>query len=240
MSQSRIEEIINELYEYVESAKTNLTQSKVVVQKDDIFGFLDELRLHIPDEIKRCQKIIANRENIIKKANDDAQDIIEEANNKAKQIEEDGKVRAQQMIEETEIMKGAYDQANKMVQKAKQEAEKIVADANQYSVGVKNYMMNYAEDVLDAVEKVVSTAYREAKDNSDRLMKVLKENLVNVQQSQEELHEARQNPDTAFNGGQEGVPGVQSAPQGGNGAEYFENPDDDGEYNFPEGTFNKY
>ena len=228
MSQSRIEEIINELYEYVESAKTNLTQSKVVVQKDDIFGFLDELRLHIPDEIKRCQKIIANRENIIKKANDDAQDIIEEANNKAKQIEEDGKVRAQQMIEETEIMKGAYDQANKMVQKAKQEAEKIVADADQYSVGVKNYMMNYAEDVLDAVEKVVSTAYREAKDNSDRLVNSLKNNLVSLQQNQDELREAKQNS-------------VGAAEMNGAGADgYPENPDDNGYNDFPEGNFDQY
>jgi hypothetical protein len=33
---------------------------------------------------------------------------------------------------------------------------------------------------------------------------------------------------------------MQGQPQGGNGAEYFENPDDEGEYNFPEGTFNKY
>ena len=63
MAQSRIEEIINELYEYVESAKTNITQSKIVIQREDIFGYLDELRLGIPDEIKRCQKIIANREN---------------------------------------------------------------------------------------------------------------------------------------------------------------------------------
>ena len=236
MSQSRIEEIINELYEYVESAKTNITQSKIVVQKDDIFGFLDELRLHIPDEIKRCQKIIANRENIIKKANDDAQEIIDEANAKAVQIEEDGKVRAQQLVEETEIMKSAYEQANKMVQNAKAQSEKIIADAESYSGTIKTGAMNYADDILDTIEKIVATAYREAKDNSDRLVGALKNNLAALQANQDELREAKQSPDGVFIDPNQ----INQPIPGDNSAEYFENPDDEGEYDFPEGTFNQY
>ena len=206
MSQSRIEEIINEFYDYVESAKMNITQNKIVLLKEDVFSYLDELRLHIPDEIKRCQKIIANRENIIKKANEDALEIVDDANKKAVQIEEDGKERAQQLVEETAIMKSAYEQANKvvqnattqgekivkdaeqynkMVQNAKVQAEKIIADAEQYSGTIKTGAMNYADDILDTIEKIVATAYREAKDNSDRLVGALKSNLAALQQNQE-------------------------------------------------------
>ena len=230
MAQSRIEEIINELYEYVESAKTNITQSKIVIQREDIFGYLDELRLGIPDEIKRCQKIIANRENIISKANDDAKGIIDEANEKAKQIEEDGKERAQQLVEETEIMRNAYDQANKMVQAAKKQAEKIIADAEQYSGTIKSGAMNYADDMLDTIEKIIATAYREAKDNSDRLVVALKNNLAALQQNQEELREAKESPE-----------GVFSVPETGQQQpEYFENTEDGDDYNFPEGTFDQF
>lgn len=229
MAQSRIEDIINELYEYVESAKTNITQSKIVVQREDIFGYLDELRLGIPDEIKRCQKIIANRENIINKANDDAKVIIEEANLKATQIEDEGRERAQQLVEETEIMRNAYDQANKMVQNAKKQAEKIIADAEQYSGTIKSGAMNYADDMLDTIEKIIATAYREAKDNSDRLVVALKNNLAALQQNQEELREAKESPE-----------GVFSAPADNAQPEYFENPEDGDDYNFPEGTFDQY
>ena len=229
MSQSRIEEIINELYEYVESAKTNITQSKIVVQKDDIFGYLDELRLHMPDEIKRCQKIIANREAIIKKAAEEATNIIDEANDKAKQIEEDGKERAQQLVEETAIMKSAYEQANKVVQNATTQGEKIVKDAEQYANTIRTGAMNYADDMLDTIEKIVSTAYREAKDNSDRLVGALKNNLAALQQNQEELREAKDNPN-----------GYTIPDEVGQNQEYFENPSDDGDYNFPEGTFDQY
>ena len=230
MAQSRIEEIINELYEYVESAKTNITQSKIVIQREDIFGYLDELRLGIPDEIKRCQKIIANRENIISKANDDAKGIIDEANEKAKQIEEDGKERAQQLVEETQIMRNAYEQANKMVQNAKKQAEKIIADAEQYSGTIKSGAMNYADDMLDTIEKIIATAYREAKDNSDRLVVALKNNLAALQQNQEELREAKESPE-----------GVFTVPEaGGEHPEYFENTEDSDDYNFPEGTFDQF
>ena len=230
MAQSRIEEIINELYEYVESAKTNITQSKIVIQREDIFGYLDELRLGIPDEIKRCQKIIANRENIIAKAGDDAKAIIDEANEKAKQIEEDGKERAQQLVEETEIMRNAYEQANKMVQNAKKQAEKIIADAEQYSGTIKSGAMNYADDMLDTIEKIIATAYREAKDNSDRLVVALKNNFAALQQNQEELREAKESPE-----------GVFSVPENaGEQPEYFENTADNDDYNFPEGTFDQF
>ena len=237
MSQSRIEEIINEFYDYVESAKMNITQNKIVLLKEDVFSYLDELRLHIPDEIKRCQKIIANRENIIKKANEDALEIIDDANKKAVQIEEDGKVRAQQLVEETEIMKSAYEQANKMVQNAKVQAEKIIADAEQYSGTIKTGAMNYADDILDTIEKIVATAYREAKDNSDRLVGALKSNLAALQQNQEELREAKQSPEGVFADPNQ-INGA--VPQDDGNAEYFENPDDDGEYDFPAGTFDQY
>lgn len=230
MAQSRIEDIINELYEYIESAKTNITQSKIVVQKDEIFGYLDELRLHIPDEIKRCQKIIANRENIINKANEDAAAIIEEANEKAKQIEEDGKERAQQLVEETAIMRNAYEQANKVVQNATGQGEKILKDAEQYSNTIRNGAMNYADDMLDTIEKIVATAYREAKDNSDRLISALKNNLASLQQNQEELREAKQSAD-----------GITSIPENNvDNSEYFENQGNGEDFDFPEGTFDQF
>jgi len=233
MAQSRFEEIINDLYEYVEAAKTNITQSKVVVQKDEIFGYLDDLRLNIPDEIKRCHKIIANRENILKKAGEDAQDIIAKANEKAQQIEEDGKERAQQLVEETEIMKKAYEQANKVVQNATSQGEKIIKDAEQYSNTIKSGAMNYAEDMLDTIEKIIATAYREAKDNSNNLINALKNNLASLQQNQEELKEAKQTPEGVF-----AVPesNGNNAQNGG----FYGNAESEGDYNFPEGTFDQF
>ena len=56
---SRIEQIIGEIEEYVESCKFQpLSTTKIVVNKEEIEELLRELRLKTPDEIKRYQKII--------------------------------------------------------------------------------------------------------------------------------------------------------------------------------------
>ena len=51
---SRIEQIIDEIEQFVESCKYYpLSQTKIVVNKEEIEELLRELRMKTPDEIKR-------------------------------------------------------------------------------------------------------------------------------------------------------------------------------------------
>ena len=66
---SRIEQIIQEIEEYVDSCKFQpLSTTKIVVNKEEIEELLRELRLKTPDEIKRYQKIISNKDAILEDA----------------------------------------------------------------------------------------------------------------------------------------------------------------------------
>ena len=66
---SRIEQIIQEIEEYVDSCKLQpLSTTKIVVNKEEIEEYLRELRLKTPDEIKRYQKIISNKDAILEDA----------------------------------------------------------------------------------------------------------------------------------------------------------------------------
>ena len=63
---SKIEQIITEIEEYIDNCKFQpLSTSKIIVNKDDIDELLAELRLRTPDEIKKYQKIIANKDDIL-------------------------------------------------------------------------------------------------------------------------------------------------------------------------------
>lgn len=54
---SRIEQLIDEIEEFVESCKPQpFSQTKIIVPKDELFELLTELRLKTPDEIKRYRK----------------------------------------------------------------------------------------------------------------------------------------------------------------------------------------
>ena len=82
---SRIEQIIEEIEEYVESCKYQpLSTTKIVVNKEELEELLRELRLKTPDEIKRYQKIISNKDAILADAQNKADAIIAEAQAKGK------------------------------------------------------------------------------------------------------------------------------------------------------------
>ena len=97
---SRIEQIIDEIDEFIESCKFQpLSATKIIVNKEEIEELLRELRLKTPDEIKRYQKIISNK---------DA--ILEDAQSKADGIIADAQAKAQELVTQHEIMQKAYAQ----------------------------------------------------------------------------------------------------------------------------------
>ena len=102
---SRIEQIIEEIEEFVESCKYQpLSTTKIVVNKEELEELLRELRLKTPDEIKRYQKIISNKDAILADAQAKADSLIAEAQAKTKE-----------MVSQHEVMQQAYAQANETI-----------------------------------------------------------------------------------------------------------------------------
>ena len=84
---SRIEQIIEEIEEYVDSCKFQpLSSTKIVVNKEELEELLRELRMKTPDEIKRYQKIISNKDAILADAQSKADAIIADAKTQAQQM----------------------------------------------------------------------------------------------------------------------------------------------------------
>ena len=99
---SRIEQIIEEIEEYIDSCKFQpLSTTKIIVNKDQMDELLRELRMKTPDEIKRYQKIIANKDAILADAQAKADALIEEA-----------QIHTNELVSEHEIMQQAYAQAH--------------------------------------------------------------------------------------------------------------------------------
>ena len=77
---SRIEQLINEIEEYIDSCKFQpLSTTKIIVNKEELDELLVELRLRIPDEIKQYQKIISNQDAILSDAHSKADAMLAEA-----------------------------------------------------------------------------------------------------------------------------------------------------------------
>lgn len=187
MGASRIEQLIEDIYEFVESCRMQpLSSTKVIVPKDELYDLLDELRLRTPDEIKRYQKIIANRDAIIADAEEKAEAILRQTKDKAKDL-----------LNEHEIMQQAYYQANEMVMQASEEAERIRREASEEAEQIRTGALVYSNDVLTEVEKVLANAYDTAISRYDSFIGTLKGNLEIVINNKRELGEQlypQQNP----------------------------------------------
>jgi hypothetical protein len=179
MGASRIEQLIEDIYEFVESCRMQpLSSTKVIVPKDELYDLLDELRLRTPDEIKRYQKIIANRDAIIADAESKAEGILVQTREKAKEL-----------LNEHEIMQQAYYEANEMIMQASQEAERLRREAQEEADQIRTGALVYSNDVLSEVEKVVSGAYENAVSKYDGFIGTLKNSLEVISHNKRELSE---------------------------------------------------
>lgn len=179
MGVSKIEQLIEDIYEFVESCRMQpLSSTKVVVPKDELYDLLDELRLRTPDEIKRYQKIIANR---------DA--IIADAESKSEQILIQSKENAKDLLNEHEIMQQAYYEANEMIMEASEEADRLRREAQEEADQIRSSSLVYSNDILSELEKVVASTYEESSSKYESFLNALQSNLEIVRHNKQELME---------------------------------------------------
>ncbi len=143
---SRIEQIIEEIEEYVDNCKFQpLSSTKIVVNKEELEELLRELRMKTPDEIKRYQKIISNK---------DA--ILADAQAKADALIADAKAQTQQMVTESEVMQQAYAQANELLDKTNAQAQEILDNATTDANNIRMGALQYTDEMLENLEKIMS------------------------------------------------------------------------------------
>lgn len=177
MGTSRIEELIEDIYEFIEDCKMQaFSSTKVVVPKDELYDLLDELRLRTPDEIKRYQKMIANKDAILADAEQKANALLQEAQDKMDAL-----------VSENEIMQQAYVQADQVVQEAYAQAEQIIASAQNDANQIRTGAINYTSDMLSGLENIMDKAYSDCKTRYEGLLSSLKENLEIVRTNHREL-----------------------------------------------------
>lgn len=177
MGVSRIEQLIEDIYEFIEGCKMSpLSSTKVVVPKDQLYDLLDELRLRTPDEIKRYQKIIANRDSIISDAEEKAATMLAEAQEKTNEL-----------ISNHEIVQQAYQQAQQIVDQAQYHANEILTSANNDANQIRTGSLAYSSEMLEEVEKLFEDAVKETKNRYSTLIAAVEENLNTVKTNRKEI-----------------------------------------------------
>ena len=177
MQSSRIEQEIDDIFEFVESCRMQrLSSTKVVVPKDELYDLLDDLRRDVPEEIKRYQKILRQRE-----------EILDNAEQKAAAILSDAQEQYKALVEEHALMQEAYQQAEITVREANEQAEQIVANARAQAAEIGNGAIYYTRDLLEMSEKTLAAALETTSSNAQALESALQGYLDVISQNKAEL-----------------------------------------------------
>ena len=152
---SKMEQIIEEIEEYIDGCKFQpLSSTKIIVNKEELEELIAELRAKTPEEVKRYQKIISNKEAILADAQAKADQIIAQA-----------QVQTNELVSEHQIMQQAYAQANEVVMIATKQAQEILDNATNEANSLRVSAMGYADDQLHEIEEVLSNSIETSHDS---------------------------------------------------------------------------
>ena len=174
---SKMEQIIEEIEEYIDGCKFQpLSSTKIIVNKEELEELIAELRAKTPEEVKRYQKIISNKEAILADAQAKADQIIAQA-----------QVQTNELVSEHQIMQQAYAQANEVVMIATKQAQDILDNATNDANNIRMSAIAYTDDILKNLEASLTGAIETSKARSESLIGALQGFLDIVTANRAEL-----------------------------------------------------
>ncbi len=132
------EEILNALEDLVENSWTlPMSGGRTVVDSAQILEFVKEMRLSLPEEIKRSKRIIKERDDIIAQARSESEGILTAAH-----------VQAKHLVSQEEVYKSAQIKASEVVANAQNAAKELRAAT-----------VDYCDNVLKKTEETLKRGY---------------------------------------------------------------------------------
>lgn len=129
----RLESLINE-------AKRLPLTSGVIVNQDEFLKVIDQMRISIPQEIREARRLKEEREQVIARAQVEAEKIVAEA-----------KGHVDGLLTDEELLKAAKEESAKIIKQARREAEKIRKGADEYAIEV----LGQLQDQLMALQTTI-------------------------------------------------------------------------------------
>ena len=118
---ANFDDLLVELRDLVESARTMPMSASVLVNREEILGLVDEIFAGVPEEVRHARWLLKERDEFLASARREADDIIESA-----------RVQSERMVERTEIAREARRIAQKTVDDADAQARRLRLECEDY------------------------------------------------------------------------------------------------------------
>lgn len=136
----RLEELFNE------SRLIPLTHN-VIVDEDRMLEIIDQMRISIPEEVKKAQQVLAQRDRVLAQSQEEANRTISLA-----------KKKAEEFASRDAIVEAAQTRAEQIIDQARADAEAVRRDADDYII-----------ETLGALEAELSRLINQARNGIAKL-----------------------------------------------------------------------
>jgi cell division septum initiation protein DivIVA len=113
--------LIDRLEELFNQSRPIWFTHNVIVDEDRMLDLIDQMRVAIPEEVKKSQQLMAQRDRILAQAQEEANRTLAIAREKSDQL-----------IERDSVAQASQARADQIIAQARAEAEKIRQDADEY------------------------------------------------------------------------------------------------------------
>ena len=139
----RLEELFNE------SKNIPLTRN-VMVDEDRMLDIIDQMRIAIPEEVKKAQQLLGQRDRVLAQAQEEANRTLEIARQKADQL-----------VTKDNILVEAQRRAEQITAHARAEAENTRGDADEYVIDSLTQLQAELERITNQVNNGIRTVQDE-------------------------------------------------------------------------------
>jgi vacuolar-type H+-ATPase subunit H len=123
--------LLDRLDEMVASASRVPFSSRVIIDEQDYLDIVDQIRLALPEELKVSRRVIAERDQILTEAGEQARRLVEQ-----------GQQEATELVNQHSIVRTAESRAHSLRERAERDAQETRSQADDYAFRVLSALNN--------------------------------------------------------------------------------------------------
>ena len=142
--------LVDRLEELLNQSRALPFTHNVMMDEDRMLDIIDQMRVAVPDEVKKAQQLLAQRDRILAQSQEEANRTIAIAREKSDQL-----------VERDAIVQAAQARADQILAQARTDGEKTRRDADQYVVDSLTKLEVELDRILNQVRNGINTLQRE-------------------------------------------------------------------------------
>jgi regulator of protease activity HflC (stomatin/prohibitin superfamily) len=150
-------QLVDRLEELFNNSKPIPLTHSVVVDENSFMDIIDQMRISVPDDIKKAQQVLAQKDRILAQAQEEANRTVAMAREKS-----------EKMVEKSDIYQSAQAKVDQIAEQARKEAAQTQMDADRYVMETLTKLEAELNRIISQVQNGIKTLEAEERGSGPR------------------------------------------------------------------------